>query len=323
MKLFFKKLFVFTVPFILLIALYIIIDPYKTIKHYNIYLPEYIMLNRGDISTRVFLSNYKKYKFDSFIFGSSRSCAYTGKEWSRYLPEGSKTFSFGGWVDPIEGIYRRLALVDSLNNTIKNVLIIVDIDDTFIRQDANPVAGDHYLISKKSLFDYHLMGIINYYSDPLTVITSIDYSLFHAKRGYMKKFIGMEAGDLDPINNDWGLNSEYRILSDSANYYKRLLKTFYKRPPQQRYSGIQLSPNKQLLLKKIREIFDRRHTHYKFVLSPLYDQVKFNPFDLNTLVAIFGKENIYDYSGINAKTADMYNFSDNLHYRKKLGACRT
>lgn len=321
MKLFFRKAGLFVLPFVLLIVLYVAIDPYKKIWHYDVYLCDYVMLNRGDISTKVYLNNRDKYKFDSFIFGSSRSTAFTSRQWGQYLSRYNTPYSYGSWNEPIEGIYNKLALVDSLNDNINNALIIFDVDRTFIdSKDFNPLSGDHYLVSKKSFFDYQTNAIINYFKDPALVLSSIDYNLFHVKRPYMKGFIGMEKGDLDPVNNDWDLNSEKRIISDSANYYNKVLYKFYKRSSTQRYAGIQITKKKELFLNRMKAIFDKRHTKYKIVIAPLYDQIKLNPVDLALLNKIFGVNNVYDYSGINSKTNNIYNFAyDVVHFRKKLG----
>ncbi len=311
----------FLLPFFLMIGIYVVIDPYKKIWHHSVYLCDYIMLNRGDVSTHVYLYNRHLYKFNSFIFGSSRSTAFTSSSWSNYLHSPNVPFSYGSWNESVEGIYNKMALIDSLNDKLDNAIVIFDVDKTFADQSSyNPISNDHYLIAKKSIFDYQLSGIVNYYEDPLTVITSIDFSLFHKRRKYMTKFIGMKAGDLNPINNDWLPNSEKQILSDSVSYYNHtILKKFYNRSTIQRYAPKQITRQQEFFLMKIKGIFTKKHTRYKIIISPLYDQLKFNPVDFTLLTRIFGSENIYDYSGINSKTNNIYNYNnDVIHFRKKL-----
>jgi hypothetical protein len=229
-------------------------------------------------------------------------------------------FPYGAWNDSIDGTYERLTLVDSLSNKIDYALIIIDVDNSFIDRGPQPLSGDHYLISKKTIPEYYLMGALNYYRNPLMVLSSIDYSLFHRKRGYMKNFIGMGKSDIDPITNDFDVNSEKKLLDDSVNYFKKLLPAFYKRPDEQRYAKKEINAGKINMLKKIKEIFDKRHTKYKLIISPLYDQIKLNSSDLNVLNEIFGKENVYDYAGISTKTNNIYNYTGNTHFRKKLGS---
>jgi hypothetical protein len=55
-------------------------------------------------------------------------------------------------------------------------------------------------------------------------------------------------------------------------------------------------------------------TTYRFVISPLYCQLKLNPADLATLQGIFGKNKVYDMSRINDITNDMRNYYEYVHY---------
>jgi hypothetical protein len=69
------------------------------------------------------------------------------------------------------------------------------------------------------------------------------------------------------------------------------------------------------LLEKIKEVLAEDHTNYKIVISPLYDQLKLNTNDLNYLYLEFGRQNVYDFSGINDITRDKYTYYENSHYR--------
>jgi hypothetical protein len=320
---FIKKAFLFLAPLLLLTLCYVITDPYQTIFDRNVYLFDYIMLSRGGVSAKVYLKNKDKYKYDSFIFGSSRSTAHTAAEWSKYLGKDNVPFSFGAWNESIEGIYRRLRLIDSLKSPIRNAFILIDADLTFTKSDTDRTgdfADDHYLISGESRFRYYVSGFMNYIENPRLIITSIDYKLFHKQRGYMDNFVDMKKGDLDPVTNDWFPNSEKNILRDSVAYYKAAEGKFYKRPAEQTYAKTQITRKKTNYLYKIAIILQKHHTNYKIVIAPLYDQVKLNPADLAILWRVFGRQRVYDYSGINAITNNRFNYgSDVVHYRKKAG----
>ncbi|MFD0748720.1 hypothetical protein ACFQZS_01110 [Mucilaginibacter calamicampi] len=318
MGLFFRKASLFILPFFILGLIYIAIDPYKKVWSYKNYNSTLVMLNRGDVSTMVYLKNRSHYQYNSFIFGSSRSTSFTSREWGKYLPKGSLAYSYGSWNEPIEGIYAKVALLDSLHAPLKNALIIVDVDRTFPKLDFNPIVNDHYLVSKKSKFDYHLSGLLSFYKSPVLVLSSLDYSIFHKKRGYMNGFIGQPSAELDSVNNDWAPDSEIGIEKDLKYYYSHPINKFYKRSGKQRVAEKSISAEKQQCLEKIKAIFKKNGTNCKIIVSPLYDQIKLNPEDRVTLNKIFGAENIYDYSGVNSVTNDVYNFSnDVIHYRKK------
>ena len=320
MKLFIKKSFFISLPILIIAACYIITDPYKKIWNYDNYACDYVMLNRGDVSTRVYLKNRGKYHYNSFIFGSSRSTANTSSEWRKYLPGGSMPYSYGSWSESIKGIYKKVALIDSLGDKIDNAFIVVD-DYTFTPHFSEEITTyDHYLISGDSKIMYHLRSFFSYLTNPLLILTSIDYSIFHKKRGYMKDFVGMKPDDLDPVTNDWMVHSEETIKSDSIGYYKNCLHKFYPRSKEQLYYNRQISREEEIYLLGINHIFQKHGTHFKIVIAPLYDQKKFNTEDLSLLRTIFDSTNVFDFSGINAITNDYHNYaSDAIHYRKKIG----
>jgi len=313
----FKKVLFLSIPFLFLLGTYLYTDPSKKIWNYKTYLYDYLMLNRGDISTRVYLKNKNTFNYNSFIFGSSRSCAYTSKEWKKYLSIEDIPYSYGSWNDPIKGMYKKIALIDSLKGHIKNAIIIIDLDKTFQKSETKNIYSDHYLISGISKFNYFLSDFRQYLRNPRLVITSLDYKLFKKKRHYMKGFVGMKKGDLDPINNDWR-NKDIDLI-DSASYEKNKEK-FYIRSIKERYSVSQIFSYEKLLLLKISYLFQKHNTNCKIIISPLYDQIKINQDDLLILQKIFGPRNVFDYSGINYITNNKYNYSiDVIHYKKRIG----
>ena len=55
-------------------------------------------------------------------------------------------------------------------------------------------------------------------------------------------------------------------------------------------------------------IFKRQHTRLKVVIAPFFDQIRINPADLQCLQDLFGKENVYDFSGPNKWNSDYHNY---------------
>jgi hypothetical protein len=316
MRLYFKTIFLFLSPIFLLVSLYVWTDPFKVIYSYDNYLCEYVMLDRGFVSTQVFLNNNDKYHFNSFIFGSSRSCAYTSSEWEKHLPDGSRAYSFEAWNETIQGILKKLQFINISKNEIRNALLIIDTDYTF--GEGNSLEYEHFLISGKPISEFHLNYFSEYLKEYWLIPMSVDYKLFRKKRSYMKGFIGMKPGDLDPVNNDWLPSSELEILQDSVAYYKRATNIFYKRSPSQQESPIRIGENELATLQEINHIFKTHNTNVKIIIGPLYDEVKFNHNDLLTLQKLFGTQNVYDYSGINELTSNIYSFANDVkHYRKR------
>ena len=89
---------------------------------------------------------------------------------------------------------------------------------------------------------------------------------------------------------------------------------FYQRP---KASALILKvTNKEIaLLNKIQSLFDKHHTNYKIVISPLYDQIPMEEEQLQLLYSIFGKENIFDFSGKNNLTEPISNYFESSHYK--------
>ena len=56
-------------------------------------------------------------------------------------------------------------------------------------------------------------------------------------------------------------------------------------------------------------------TNYRIIISPLYNQIKLNNQDLDYLKQLFGKDNVFDFSGINKFTKDYNNYYESSHYR--------
>ncbi|MBS1533002.1 MAG: hypothetical protein JSU01_22065 [Bacteroidetes bacterium] len=317
MRKFIKKAFLFSAPLIVATISYLVTDPYQSMPWHRIHEFNILMLSRGDISTKLYLRNADRHKYDSFIFGSSRSTAHTAAEWKKYLPKGSSPFSFSAWNESVEGIYRRVKLIDSLKKPIHNAFIVIDLDRAF---HLDKISWDHYLITGISKYQYYTKDYLNYLQSPKLILSSIDYAIFHKQRGYMDGFVGMKPGDLDTITNDWDPRSDEKIDTDSANYYRNSLPKFYRRPTQQQVSKALVTDSVLYFLNQIELIFNRHKTNYKVVIAPLYDQIKINPTDLKQLDDVFGQENVFDYSGINAITNNKFNYgSDILHYRKKVG----
>lgn len=308
-------------PFFLIFLAYIITDPRKKIYHYDEYTFDYIMLNKGDVSTKILLDKVGKQHYDSFIFGSSRSCATRSDEWKKYLPAQNVPFSYSSWSESMEGIYRKIRLLDSLHIPIKNALIFIDATLTFDKNaEYDPVNSDHYLISGISKFEYYKSDFLDYLRNPRLIVTSIDYYLFKTQRGYMTDFVDPKYGGLNPVNCDWRIKSEQLIVQDSVSYYNRCKYRFYERPQGQVYAKKSITNEMQEYLQAIHHIFQKHRTNYKLIITPLYDQVKLNPEDMDLLKDLFGAYNIFDFSGINSITSNMYNYNEDVsHYRIRTG----
>ena len=79
-----------------------------------------------------------------------------------------------------------------------------------------------------------------------------------------------------------------------------------------------IKESQRQMLAEIKKIFTKHHTSYRIVISPQYDQIKFNPEDLRYLEDLFGKDFVFDFSGRNILTENYKNYYDKFHYRPQV-----
>ena len=309
MKRFILNFVLFTVvPLLVLVLVYLITDPFKTIKPFD--LKNVSTVNRDYLSTELFLKNNKIYHYDSFIFGSSRGCGLNTYLWKSYLPKGSQQFLFQAWCETITGIYQKIDYLDKHNQRIRNVIILIDVPGTFLtNQEPHEVMTiKHPLFSGMSWLKYQSY-LFRAFLQPSEVIKSIsDYKL--GKRIPV---------NFDTISNDWestNIDSWQKQPMQNSSLDKS---KFGIKPKDETFSTPQINESFEKILENIYLILKKHHTSYKIVVSPAYDQVHINVADLHKISSIFGAENVYNFSGKNKLTTDKYNFMDLNHFDLNVG----
>lgn len=73
------------------------------------------------------------------------------------------------------------------------------------------------------------------------------------------------------------------------------------------------------MLNEIKAILDKDNTSYKVLICPSYSQVAYNKEDLELTETVFGKENVFNFTGINRFTQEKSNFYDATHFKKFVG----
>jgi hypothetical protein len=307
------------IPLTGLLVSYIYFDPFKVLKQYDDY-SSVVIPNRDYVSTVMFIKNNRKNRYNSFIFGSSRTLAFRPHSWLEYLSDDDKPFMFDASAESIYGIYKKLKYLDSTNVPIKNALIIICRDVTF-KNDKNQkghlyikhpaTSGENSLTFQLEFFKAFLNPkfFLNYYS----------YRILGNYKPFMSGYIENKKITYDTLTNEpILLDQENEIIQNSAQYYERKKGVFYERVVE-KIDPIQRITNKHLfMLKEVKRILIKNNTNYKIVLSPLYEQTKFNHSDLLTLQDEFG-DRLYDFSGTNAFTENKVNYYETSHFRPSVG----
>lgn len=317
MKKFFKKLIIFSILLFIIyspfVYFYIKRDVYFDIGHYDNYSWKYFFQMLGDVSTKKLLNS--KAKYNSFIFGSSRTCGL----YARYLQtkiDKSIFFHYANWNENIGGIYAKMQLLDSLGYKMDNIIFYFDTDYTFAND--GKCKNDHYLLTKENKYKYYYSHFKNY------IPPYINYESFNLLFFDKVKSESFPNWQSDSITNDSQLLTD-SILKNYGHFvfnlkYKSKIDSLkrvgflYTRSDSIKFKEKQISKEEFVLLQKVGELLKKHNTKFYVVITPLYDQLRFDSTDMNEIRAVFGTNNVYDFSGVNKFTKNEYNYPDRLHF---------
>ncbi|MDB5271721.1 MAG: hypothetical protein JWO58_88 [Chitinophagaceae bacterium] len=323
MKRFILKFILFSSPFLFVVLSYFVFDPFKVLYCYdNLYKDYFVSINRDYASSQLFLQNYERQHYNSFIFGSSRTMAFRTVDWTKHLDTSAHPFVFDASSERLTGIWSKIKFLDKKNIEIKNALIIVCGTPTFSK---NQHTGGHLFVrhplaAEEEFFLAFQYTFFSAYLRNYFFIRYLDYKFFRKKRDYMYKNMEFINVQVDSISNDlYRTDSDRQLMTNPAGYYREKDSVLYERSTALTYLGVQIDESKKVMLTDIKNIFDKKGTNYQIVISPLYDQKKLNPQDLKTLVTIFGREHVYDFSGVNDITKDKFNYYETSHYLPSIG----
>ena len=316
-----RFLFPLSIFFLLILFIIIYLDVFKVFFSYENYNDTFVSLNRNVVTTRMYQNNRTKENFDSFIFGSSRSQAFKVTNWKNYLEEDASPFHFDSSSEGIYGISTKIEYIANQGDTIKNALLILDHD---ILQKTVDNSGHLFMsvpeVSGNSSFNFYFTFVKSSFNLRF-LLAYIDYSIF---KKYRSSYMGFLIRDTKyphithPKNGDIWYGYDTHIANDSLGYYQERIASgvFYKREDiaQEKVKSTVTEREKKQLMS-IKSIFDKHKTNYKIVIAPLYDQIPLGKSQLETLKIIFGKENVFDFSGKNELTEPIINFYEKSHFR--------
>lgn len=316
------KLAVLSLPLDICLATYICSDPFRVLHHYDdFYSGHEVHLNRDYVSTEVFLRQVDRCRYDSFIFGNSRTMAFLTSDWTKWI-DSQAAFHFDSSFESLFGITGKLRLIDRKGVPLRNALILLDygtLKGTTDRYEALFVK--HPEVSGNAWLPFQLTFVKAYLS-PTCCLPYMAQKLFGVQIPGFRGPFHAEHVRYDPVTNDIGVQElEQQIAADPESYYGSRESEF---PP-----AIEDSPSAvdnpangntvRELLEELRRILARHGTHYRIVINPLWDKSRLNPADLKVLVSLFGKERVFDFSGVNHITVDKHNYYEGSHYRQHIG----
>lgn len=320
-KRYFLKILILTFPWVLILSVYFVTDPFKVLHSYrfdNYYDAQPWQINRevaglGNLEERLHNNDIP----NSYILGNSQSLIYHTNVWETYLKDSSRPYQFDASQESLMGVYGKVKYLDRHNIKIKNVLLVCD--SNLLSKTENvydPPHIKHPAISGESMITFQATFIKAYFTD-FFFVRHIDYLISGHLKKYMldifsdKGYAITEYHENNFYYNDWNRT----LKKDSIGYYSSHTVFKMKRSPTQETRQPVIKDAQVPMLKEIRRIFDKHHTSYRIVISPAYDQKKLNGSDLKYLTDIFGKDMVYDYSGKSELNESAANFYDQYHYK--------
>lgn len=309
----------------IVVCSYVVFDPFQVLYKYDTYLSdnEVVKLgkNKDYISTTTFINNIqqKKIKYDSFIFGNSRSIFYEVDDWKKHIDTSSQCYHFDANGEGIFAISKKIEFIKKKGLVLKNTLLFVDYKTL---SQTKPATGNHLflmtpiLLDNKNFINFHIT-FLRTYLKPKFLMGYLDYKLLKQLRPYMLKGQIFEDNPIkyDLVTNEVQFNYFEQLIEAGKYYTPERMAVFYPRDSGETTQAPVIGDAQKNILTNIHDTFIQDSTIYKIIIHPLYDQKKLSPVDVDYLRTLFGKDNVFDFSGSNAITNDYKNYYENSHYR--------
>jgi hypothetical protein len=313
------KAFLLGLPLLVCLGVIVLDDPFKVIWPHEFgdyYNDQPFELNRDYVSTELLLKHYRQEGYDTFIFGSSRSFSYHCDELLRLLPD-SHPFHYPAASENLYGVYRKVKFLDRLGVPLRRVLLVLDywaLSDVTSRQDHLHML--HPAVSGEGRLHFQAAFLKACFSD-LFIVKYIDYRLFGRIRPYMRGMFMIYPGQfrIEPAANDFFFEAYERALASDPGGYYRTHKHLFPRGRPPLVSDPAIKAVQRRYLEEMQAVFARHGTDCRIVINPQYDYPALNGRDLQALQEIFGRDRVFDYSGVNRFTENQSNFYDFAHYR--------
>ncbi|MES2616276.1 MAG: hypothetical protein V4613_00250 [Bacteroidota bacterium] len=322
MKKFFITLLKFTAPFILIVLIYCIADPFKVIwpctSYYADGMQPRIGINKDHASASTYNQYFSTQQYNAFIFGNSRSIFYRVADWQQHLPTSAHCFHFDASAETLYGIHQKVNYIHQQGRPLRHALLIVD---HVLLSQTTPRSGHLFVpspvLSGGSNWGAFHLAHISAFVSPQFLYTYADLKISGRAKPYMQanNLIDQRPTAYHAITNELQFQAYEQQIQQQQYYTPQLMAEFYTRPATQQYAPQVIQQQHRLLLQHIAQVFQLQHTQYHIIISPLYDQLAMHPADVTTLQIIFGAAQVHNFSGINSITANYTNYYESSHYR--------
>lgn len=310
-------------PLFILGFIYLWMDPFKVVWHYDNYYPTQtsggIALNPGHVATQTYLQQKDTQLFNAFIFGNSRSIYYPVAQWKSSTGDPAmRPFHFDAAAESLMGLWLKVRFIDRQGSELRHALIVTD------ASMLGKLDCDHWHLCETppALCSYKNYANFAWYNfraflNPEYFIALTDYSLFHQLRPYMlrKHLLSEDIFTYDSLSNECDFYPMEQAIDRGEYFTPERIAVFEGQQFPDSMSPRTLLEPHMVLLDSIASVFARHHTHAEIIISPLYNQIRLNPTDLEVLRNRFGAARVHDFSGPNTWNADYHNYYETSHYR--------
>ncbi len=321
MEKFIRKAVLFSLPFLAIIALYFVFDPFKVLYQYDSYFDKKVngtvFLNTDYVATANFDNRYPEEGYNSFIFGNSRAWFYRIADWQKYIGN-EPAYHFDAAGETLYAMHKKFLYLDTKDVEIKNALIILD---QSILSKVEPKNGHLGIISPQLVgyqnnFDFHVANVKGFLN-VLFLYGYLDYKISGKLKRYMyrKRLIESRPFTYDPVENELSFYYYDSLIQKNRYYLDDKMEEFYERKPGKIYSQETIFQPQKVMLEEMAQILRKHNTDYRIIISPLYNQEYLAKEDLDYLNRLFGSSNVCNFSGVNSITEDFSNYYEKSHYR--------
>ena len=185
---FMKKLFILFIPFIALLAVYFLDDPFMVLKNYERYDQTPVVLNEGHVGWQMYLNNRDTIPIDSYIMGNSCTMAYQCHEWEKYLHGGRAVRLFGN-AESLAAVCLKLKALDKAGATI---IAQRPLPDRTFQHSATRHIGNKQLQVSEGILPSLLLPEL---SLPLSGLQAVPYLSPLHERGYKPLWLHPKPGN--------------------------------------------------------------------------------------------------------------------------------
>lgn len=240
MRKFINTLLLFSSVFISVIIslsiIYVIYDPFKVIYSYGSFYNSndkvIFHINQDYVSTSTYIRYNDTMKYNSFIFGNSRSIFYPVAEWKKYLDKNSSCYHFDASAESLWAINKKIEYINNKKNKIDNVLLVLDY--AILKRD-KPLKGMLFVTSPQLL---NYTNIITFHKtfylaflNPKFLYAFLDYSITKKVKKYMTDnyLIDDRRRNYDSLRNEMSFEFVEQQIENGTYYTKEKIAEFYKR----------------------------------------------------------------------------------------------